>query len=66
MADLIVFGLWHYNNGLSAIIGAGINGFIIGLVYLKTNRNIWAPYFTHAIANTIGFLIIYSGVYKNF
>ena len=60
----LIFGLLHFNNGIDAVIGTTINGFIIGLVYLKTNRNIWAAYVTHAVANTVGFLIIYSGLYK--
>lgn len=61
----IIFGLLHFNNGFDAVIGTTITGFIIGLVYLKTNRNIWAAYITHAVANTVGFLIIYSGLYKD-
>jgi len=61
----IIFGFFHYNNGVAAIIATGINGFIFGMVYLKTNRNIWAPYFTHAVADTISVLIIYSGLYKD-
>ncbi len=36
----IIFGFLHFNNGIDAIIGTTINGFIIGLVYLKTGRNI--------------------------
>lgn len=60
----IIFGLLHFPQGTAGIISTGIAGFIIGLVYLKTNRNIWAAYFTHAIANTIAVLIIYSGLYK--
>ncbi|MDU8884886.1 type II CAAX endopeptidase family protein [Yeosuana sp. MJ-SS3] len=61
----IIFGLLHFNNGFDAVIGTTITGFIIGLVYLKTNRNIWAAYVTHAVADTVGFLIIYSGLYKD-
>jgi len=61
----LIFGLGHFNNGIDAIIGTTVNGFIIGLVYLKTDRNIWAAYVTHAVANTVGFLIIYSGLYKD-
>jgi len=61
----LIFGLLHFNNGIDAVIGTTINGFIIGLVYLKTDRNIWAAYVTHAVANTVGFLIIYSGLYKD-
>jgi len=61
----IIFGMLHFNNGLEAIIGTGITGFILGLVYLKTDRNIWAPYFAHGIADTIAVLLIYSGMYKD-
>ena len=61
----IIFGFLHCNNGIDAIIGTTITGFIIGLVYLKTGRNIWAPYVTHAVANTVGFLIICSGLYRD-
>ena len=60
----LIFGLLHFNNGLNAIIGTAVSGFILGLVYLKTNRNIWAAYVAHAIADTLAFLIIYSGLYK--
>ena len=35
----IIFGFLHFNNGIDAIIGTTITGFIIGLVYLKTGRN---------------------------
>jgi membrane protease YdiL (CAAX protease family) len=62
----IIFGFLHFNSGIDAIIGTGITGFIIGMVYLKTNRNIWAAYITHAVADTIAFLFIYSGLYKYF
>ena len=62
----IIFGFLHYNNGIQAIISTGITGFILGLLYLQTNKNIWAPYFAHAITNTISFLIICTGLYKSF
>ena len=60
----LIFGLAHYDKGVDAIIVTGIVGFILGMTYFMTNRNIWAAFFTHAITNTIGFLIIYSGLYK--
>lgn len=60
----IIFGFLHFNNGVEAIIVTGINGFILGLTYLKTNRNIWAAYIAHAFANTVELMIIYSGLYK--
>ena len=61
----IIFGFLHFNNGIDAIIGTTVTGFIIGMVYLNTGRNIWAAYVTHAVANTVGFLIIYTGLYKD-
>lgn len=60
----VIFGLAHYNKGIDAMIITGVVGFILGMTYLMTNRNIWAAYFTHSITNTISFLIIYSGFYK--
>ncbi len=60
----VIFGFLHFNNGVYAIIVTGINGFILGIVYLKTNRNVWAAYFAHAFANTIELLIIYFGLYN--
>ena len=62
----IIFGFSHFNDGTEAIILTAINGFIIGIVYLKTNRNIWAAYITHAFANTVELMIIYFGLYKYF
>ena len=62
----VLFGLLHFNNGVYAIIVTGINGFILGWVYLKTDRNIWAAYISHAVANTVELIAVYSGVYKFF
>ena len=61
----VIFGFFHFNNGIDAIISTGVTGFILGLIYLYTDRNIWAVYFAHSITNTIAFLIIYSGLYKS-
>lgn len=58
----IFFGFLHYNNGVDAIIVTGINGFIIGLVYILNERNIWGAYLAHGVANSIAFLLIYTGV----
>lgn len=61
----ILFGLIHYNNGITAIITTGFSGLIFGIVYLKTNRNLWACYFAHGFTDTIAFLIIYTGLYNH-
>ncbi|MFC2151553.1 lysostaphin resistance A-like protein [Bacteroidota bacterium] len=60
----VIFGLIHYNNGLEAIILTTFSGLVLGLVYLKTNHNIWASYFAHAITDTIAFMLIYTGLYN--
>lgn len=61
----ILFGIVHAHNGLGAVIATGVNGFILGLLYLYTKRNIWASYLAHALADTIAFLIIYTGLYHH-
>ncbi len=62
----IIFGIGHFNDGTQAIFLTAINGFILGVVYLKTNRNIWAAFIAHAFANTVELLIIYFGLYRYF
>ena len=58
----LVFGLAHFSWGLAGIIETIIFGFIMGFVYLRSGRNLWVTIIAHGIANTVSFILIYSGV----
>ena len=61
----ILFGLIHIQTGAGGVLTTGINGAILARLYLMSRRAIWAAYIAHGLTNTIGFLLIYSGLYKN-
>ncbi len=61
----ILFGLIHIQTGAGGVLTTGINGAILAGLYLLSRRAIWAAYIAHGLANTIGFLLIYSGLYKS-
>lgn len=61
----VLFGFIHIKTGIGGVLTTGINGAILAGVFLMSRRSIWAPYIAHGFANTISFLLIYSGLYKS-
>jgi len=59
----LLFGFGHMFQGLSGMIITGLTGFIFAWLYFTTNRNLWAAILAHGIYDTIGFLMIFFGVY---
>ncbi len=61
MASSVVFGLAHYQEGLVGILYTGAFGLLLGSVYLGTRRNLWVTIIAHGLANTIRFVLVFSG-----
>jgi len=59
----ILFGSIHYYQGISGMISTGISGLVFGILYLATQRNLWAAIVAHGVYDTAGFLLIYLGKY---
>ena len=59
----ILFGVGHQYQGLSGMITAGLGGFVFGLLYLVTGRNLWASVIAHGTMDTVGFLLLFLGRY---
>lgn len=57
----VLFGVGHYYQGISGIIGSAISGLIFAGVYLYSGRNLWASILAHGFSDTIGLLLIYFG-----
>jgi hypothetical protein len=49
----VVFGLVHFEWGLTGIVSTGFMGLVMGLFYLKFNKNIWILVLAHAYLDTI-------------
>jgi CAAX protease family protein len=59
----VVFGLSHVYQGLSGMLATGISGLLFGIGYLAAGRNLWGAILAHGLTDTIGFVMIYLGVY---
>jgi uncharacterized protein len=58
-----LFGAVHLYQGASGMIATGLSGFVFGCVYLTTGRNLWASILAHGFMDTVGFVMIYLGIY---
>ena len=63
IATSIIFGVAHLYQGLSGMIATGLNGLLFGAAYLASGRNLWCAILAHGLTDTIGFAMIYLGVY---
>ena len=57
------FGLAHAYQGWTGIIDEGLMGFLLGIIYLRTGRNLSVPILAHGIGDTIDFILIFLGKY---
>ena len=57
------FGLAHAYQGITGIIDEGLSGLLLGILYLRTGRNLAVPIVAHGLIDTIDFVLIYAGKY---
>ncbi len=58
-----LFGLAHLYQGLSGVVATGVTGMLFGTAYLLSGRNLWCAVLAHGLLDTLGFVMIYLGVY---
>ena len=58
------FGLAHAYQGVTGVIDEGLMGLLLGLIYLLgTGRNLAVPIVAHGVADSIDFVLMFSGKY---
>jgi membrane protease YdiL (CAAX protease family) len=57
----ILFGLYHYQQGVKGILLSTLAGAVYHLLILKFNRNLWYGIFVHTFFDVIGLTMIYLG-----
>ena len=57
----IVFGLAHGYQGLTGWIEEGLAGIFLGLMYLRTGRNLCVPIIAHGVSDTIDMVLLFLG-----
>jgi uncharacterized protein len=59
----VFFGLQHQGQGITGIVQEGFSGFLLGLIYLMTGRNLVTPMIAHGVSNTLAMVLIYFNRY---
>jgi uncharacterized protein len=59
----VTFGLAHAYQGWTGAIDEGLSGLLLGIIYLRTGRNLAVPIVAHGIGDSIDFLLIFLGKY---
>lgn len=57
----VLFGVGHFYQGISGMIGSGISSLEFGAIYFFFRRNLRAAILAHGFTDTIGLLLIYFG-----
>lgn len=57
------FGLAHAYQGVTGIIDEGLMGLLLGVIYLRSGRNLSVPIIAHGIQDSIDFVLIFLGKY---
>jgi membrane protease YdiL (CAAX protease family) len=59
----VAFGLAHAYQGWTGVIDEGLSGLLLGVIYLRTGRNLAVPIIAHGIGDSIDFILIFLGKY---
>ena len=57
----VLFGVGHLYQGVSGILINTAAGLVYGAVYLRAERNLWAPIIAHGVYDTVGLAFIFLG-----
>ncbi len=57
------FGLAHAYQGITGVLDEALMGFLLGILYLRTGRNLAVPIVAHGVQDTIDFVLIFLGKY---
>lgn len=55
----IVFGFAHGYQGPTGVIQEGLNGALLGLLFLFSGRNLMVPMIAHGVSNSLAFVLMY-------
>jgi membrane protease YdiL (CAAX protease family) len=59
----VLFGWGHTEQGPTGWIQEGLSGLYLGVLFLRTGKNLTVPVISHGVSNTLAFLLIYLGAY---
>ena len=64
LGSALIFGAIHGYQGITGIADNVLTGMLLGVLYLVGRRNLWLPILTHGAIDTVGLLLIFTGLYR--
>jgi membrane protease YdiL (CAAX protease family) len=61
----ILFGLYHLQQDIFAVVAACLGGLYWSILYKKWNNNLWVSIISHALFEMITLILIYTGKFGN-
>ena len=55
----VLFGFGHYYKGPSGVLDSTYSGFVLGVFFLVSGRNLWTPILAHGIAGTVAVFAVF-------
>ncbi|MEJ8569400.1 CPBP family intramembrane glutamic endopeptidase [Elongatibacter sediminis] len=59
----VLFGWGHTEQGVSGWVQEGLSGFLLGVLFLASRKNLALPIVAHGVSNSVAFVLIYFGNY---
>lgn len=59
----ILFGWGHTEQGITGWIQEGLSGLFLGVIFLRSGKNLTMSIVSHGVSNTLAFILIYLGEY---
>jgi membrane protease YdiL (CAAX protease family) len=57
------FGIAHAYQGITGVVDEGLMGLLLGIIYLRTGRNLAVPIVAHGVQDSVDFVLIFLGKY---
>jgi membrane protease YdiL (CAAX protease family) len=61
MVVSILFGYGHYYKGPAGILDSAVAGFILGVAFMISGRNLWTPILAHGLIDSFAVLAVWQG-----
>ncbi len=58
-----LFAVGHGYQGISGVMENFLFGLTMALIFIFSERNLWLPVIVHGFVDTIGFILIFTGLY---
>ncbi|ABD55056.1 CPBP family intramembrane glutamic endopeptidase [Jannaschia sp. CCS1] len=62
LATSLIFAFIHVYQGAAAVVLTGIFSFVVGLIFVRTNYNLWLVILIHSLFNIVTFTTLYLGI----